>query len=468
MSGRTWKPEETQILKMTILDGLKENKQEKKLLIDAARRMGRTFVATELYWSRLKIADPELAKAVKEINEKRETGEEVETAEMDTERDFINIVVSSRRITTVDAAIKHFKINMSEWEVERYKVKTSEGYRKDRRVQWEVMDGKVTHGKVDDSGKMLVVPMFHIQVTLKRKTSEIRTRAALDDMIADAVRKLPKPQKRKYARLPSALWYEVDLPDIHFGKEVIAEESGHAYNIEIARKIVLSTIDRLLDYARPYNVEQILLPMGNDFFNSDTKENTTTHGTPQQEDTDWRVTFRAGRRLAEDMINKCLEIAPVKIVMVPGNHDEQRAFYLGEALTARYHSDRHVNIEVVNTIKKRKYIHFGKNLIGFTHGYWEKPARLPSLMPLEEPEKWAASIHREFHLGDKHHKKDLLHRTEDIDGVTVRILRSLSGTDTWHFDKAYVGAPRSAEGFLWDKQDGIVAQFQSFLHKESK
>ena len=40
MSGRTWKPEETQILKMTILDGLKENKQEKKLLIDAARRMG--------------------------------------------------------------------------------------------------------------------------------------------------------------------------------------------------------------------------------------------------------------------------------------------------------------------------------------------------------------------------------------------------------------------------------------------
>ena len=36
------------------------------------------------------------------------------------------------------------------------------------------------------------------------------------------------------------------------------------------------------------------------------------------------------------------------------------------------------------------------------------------------------------------------------------------------FDKAYVGAPRSAEGFLWDKQDGIVAQFQSFLHKESK
>ena len=91
-----------------------------------------------------------------------------------------------------------------------------------------------------------------------------------------------------------------------------------------------------------------------------------------------------------------------------------------------------------------------------------------SVAVIRVPFCWAASIHREFHLGDKHHKKDLLHRTEDIDGVTVRILRSLSGTDTWHFDKAYVGAPRSAEGFLWDKQDGIVAQFQSFLHKESK
>ena len=75
----------------------------------------------------------------------------------------------------------------------------------------------------------------------------------------------------------------------------------------------------------------------------------------------------------------------------------------------------------------------------------------------------AESDHREWHLGDKHHKKDLLQRTEDVDGVTIRLLRSLSATDTWHFDKGYVGGVRSAEGFLWDKGDGLIAQFTAGL-----
>jgi hypothetical protein len=87
-------------------------------------------------------------------------------------------------------------------------------------------------------------------------------------------------------------------------------------------------------------------------------------------------------------------------------------------------------------------------------------------MPVECPEFWAMSTHREWHLGDKHHKKDLLHRTEDVDGVTIRLLRSLSATDTWHFDKGYVGAPRAAEAFLWDKTDGLTAQFQAVLRSE--
>jgi len=469
MAGKTWSKQETKILVQTMLAGLKEYKQEQALLVEISRRIKRTFVATRLCWVRLKATDDKVIEALNAIPPKpekpEEKQEEKETAEAEIGRDFINIVVSSRRITTVDAAIKHFNIDLNDWEIERQKVKTQEGYRKDRQVKWEVRDGKTTFGSVNDSGKMLVVPLFHIQVSLKRRTNEIRARLALEDMLADAKKRTPKIPKPKYEKLKNGLWYELDFPDIHFGKETWIEESGHDYNIEIARTIVLATLDRLLGFANPHGIERILLPMGNDFFNVDNKENTTTHGTPQQEDTRWQKTFREGRRLAEDMILMCSRVAPVDVLIVPGNHDEQRAFYLGEVLDAKYHNTKHITVN--NSARKRKYVHFGQNLICFTHGYWEKPAKLPSIVPVEEPELWAASTHREVHLGDKHHKKDLQHRTEDIDGVTIRILRSLSATDTWHFDKMFVGSPRAAEGFLWDKQDGVVAQFPAILREKA-
>ena len=330
-------------------------------------------------------------------------------------------------------------------------------------MRWQVEEGVVLHGDVTDTGKLLIAPMFHIQITLKRKVSEIRARQVIQDFIQDAKKHAPKYPKMVYKKR-SQLWYEVDMPDIHFGKETWAEESGHDYNLKIAREVVLQSLEKLLSYTASFGIEKIILPMGNDFFNSNNKENTTSHGTPQQEDTRWTRTFKEGRRLAVDMIDRCAAIAPVCVMMVAGNHDEERLFYLGEVLDAQYHNVKHVTVD--NRAAKRKYLSFGQNLVCFTHGYYEKLSRLPALMPLEEPMLWAASKHREFHLGDKHHKVDLLHRTEDVDGVTIRILRSLSATDTWHFDKGYVGSPRSAESFLWDKHDGVIAQFQSFLHNK--
>ena len=389
---------------------------------------------------------------------------ERETKDAEFGDDFINIVCASRRMMSKEDIISEFKIDLNEWRIEKYRIRTSEGYRKDRSVQWEVSNGVVISGEVNDTGKMLVVPLYHLEVRLVRRTEEIRARSFVDGFISDAKKHAPTYPAIKYKKQTRGLWCEVDMPDIHVGKETWAEESGEEYNLKLARDAVHQTLDRLLNCASRYPVERILMPMGNDFFNVDNKFNTTTHGTPQQEDTRWNRTFREGRKLAVEMIDKCASIAPVYVVMVAGNHDEERTFYMGEVLNAWYMRSKNVIVE--NSAKKRKYVHWGNNLIGFTHGYFEKIAKLPSIMPIEEPLLWAASKHREWHLGDKHHKKDLQQRTEDVDGVTVRILRSLSATDTWHFDKGYIGTPRAAEAFLWDKSDGLVAQFPAILRSE--
>ena len=385
---------------------------------------------------------------------------ERETKDVEFGDDFINIVCASRRMMSKEDIIDEFGIDLNEWKIDRYRIKTSEGYRKDRSVKWKVQDGKVLEGDVNDTGRMLVVPLYHLEVKLVRRTEEIRGRMVAADFIADAKKHAPKYATVKYKKT-RGLWYEVDMPDVHLGKETWAEESGEEYNIQITRKVVTETLNKLLSFVSVYGVERILLPMGNDFFNVDNQFNTTTHGTPQQEDTRWGKTFREGKRLAVEMIDRCAAVAPVDVMMIAGNHDEARTFYLGEILEAQYCRAKHVSVD--NRAMKRKYVHFGRNLIGFTHGYWEKVARLPSIMPIEQPQWWAESAHREWHLGDKHHKKDLLQRTEDVDGVTIRLLRSLSATDTWHFDKGYVGGVRSAEGFLWDKGEGLIAQFTAGL-----
>ena len=130
MPGKFWTQEDVESLKQTMLSGMKRGQTEKESLQSAARQLGRTLIATRFCWQRMKDEDSTLkaAFAQKPPKAKQENKDEPETAEADIGRDFINIVVSSRRITTVDAAIAHFKINMDEWEIERQKVKTSEGF----------------------------------------------------------------------------------------------------------------------------------------------------------------------------------------------------------------------------------------------------------------------------------------------------------------------------------------------------
>ena len=86
-------------------------------------------------------------------------------------------------------------------------------------------------------------------------------------------------------------------------------------------------------------------------------------------------------------------------------------------------------------------------------------------MSLEQPELWSSSLFREWQTGDKHHKKEIKTslKEDEQKGVMVRILRSLSGNDAWHFDKGYIGQQRKAEAFIRHFNNGLIAQFTSSI-----
>lgn len=387
--------------------------------------------------------------------EKKESFEEKTSYEEGD--NFINIVCSSKRMLTKEDVIEQFKIDEDIWEVSSFEVKTAEGYRKDRSVDWDVEDGKVLHGKVRDTGKMLIVPLYYVRVKLIKKVKVSKAKDAIHDMIEDAKKFAPLYHKNVYSIKEDGLLYEIAMPDIHFGRLAVAEETGMNYDIALAKKSTNEVVDKLLSYASRYSINEILLPIGNDFFNVDNQKNTTTRGTPQQESQTWKKTFKEGRELMTEIIDKCSDIAPVRVLVIPGNHDEERSFYLGEALDCWYHNNP--NVKVDNSSKNRKYCLYGKNLIGFTHGYSENLDNLPLLMAIEAPDWWAKTKIREWHTGDKHHKKDIIYAANEKRGIMVRILRSLAVADAWTFDKGFVGAIRAGESFMWHPEDGLIAQF---------
>ena len=280
-------------------------------------------------------------------------------------------------------------------------------------------------------------------------------------MIEDIKKHSPKVKLYKYPEIEERHLLEVNLFDLHFGKLGWHEETGTTnYDSKIAAKRFMEGITGLVQKAKGFPIDRILFPVGNDFFNSDNAYPypTTTRGTPQQDDLRWQQVFREGRKLVTEGIDYLSTVAPVDVLVVPGNHDFQKSFYLGEVLEVSYANNP--NVSVNNSPNPRKYYQYGRNLIGLAHGNPQNEAfnRLIAIMPQEAPKMWATTKFREWHLGDVHHKRVWkLKSEEDFQGINIRYMRSLTGDDAWHHQKAFKGAIKGCEAYIWSHDFGMTA-----------
>lgn len=259
---------------------------------------------------------------------------------------------------------------------------------------------------------------------------------------------------------------EICAADLHLGKLAYGKETGLGdYDIKIASSLFQEKILEILSNVSSFKPNRFLFVVGNDFFHTEST-GLTTKGTPQHTDSRWQKVFEIGMSLITQMTDLMLTIAPVDIVCVPGNHDNASNFYLGCALSAFYRNCK--NVKVDNTPTQRKYVRFGTNLLGFTHGDKEKHDSLPMIMATERSKDWAETTCREFHIGHWHQRGAIKYsQYETTDGVVVRKLPSLSEIDAWHSSMGYCMSDRALECYIYELTTGYCGHISANFAKKN-
>ena len=126
----------------------------------------------------------------------------------------------------------------------------------------------------------------------------------------------------------------------------------------------------------------------------------------------------------------------VLFLHVGGNHDWVTSLHLAHWMKQRFLNDPRVEVDTV--AKPRKYQMWGGTLLGFAHGDRLNPAHVYRHMAEEAREHWATAVCREFHTGDKHHRKQVDQKVVDTHGrVTFRQNPTLAPRDAWTFKMGF-------------------------------
>lgn len=349
-----------------------------------------------------------------------------------------------KEITSLDELLEFFEVNQEEWEVEKWVCN-----------QWQV-------GAKNDDQEITVTPLYQVKAWFRRRKEFCRIREDIEQLVADAkkdLRKAPKLKTPRRSKSKKDFLFVPSIMDPHFGKLCWGRETGwENYDIDTAAELVDAAIADLLDKAALYPLAEILFPIGNDFFHVDTEANTTTAGTRQDVDGRWQKAYRAGRRLVQRQILQLREVAPVKVIIVPGNHDEQRVFCLGDCLEAVFDSVSHVEVDAGPST--RKYHRFDKVLLGFDHGKEMPLKRLAAVQQIERRKDWGETRWNEWLIGHWHKKGEAMFMpVEEEQGVRIRTIPSLTPPDAWHAKSGWIGSVRAAEGLIYHRELGHRAQF---------
>ena len=333
---------------------------------------------------------------------------EKEVINIEEQEDNLKVYVeNSNRVKSIDDLIKHCKIDLNEWEINKYDIGTYEvtGFDKDNNPT--------------------TVTMYRMKAWLTRIKPELNLKIVKKQLKEDLSDLSPNVKRKQRDRKDKKDKYllEISAFDLHLGKIGI---KGDEYSLEIAEARMFDAIDHLLYRAQGYYIDKILFIAGHDFLNSDGDWPipATTKGTPQFNSNYHIDIYRAGRKLLIKAINYLSEISDVHVMVVPGNHDRESMMHLGDTLELYYENNE--NVKVDNNDCLMKMIVYGKNMVISDHGDGPKANDLPGIISQRYKNAWSDVDYVEVHRGHLHTNS-----------------------------KGYIGNIKKAQAFLYHRKNGL-------------
>ena len=379
-----------------------------------------------------------LARALRRKNPDTEPKEKEIINFQETKSNAVLTAENCTRVKSLEDLLAACEVDLDLWEVEKYDIGTYEvtGFDNDRNP--------------------VTVTMYRTKAFLKKIKPELNIKKIKQELIEDLRNISPKVAKIKRDRPDdrnNLHLLEISAFDLHLGKIGI---KGDEYSMEIAEERLLSAIEHLLCRAQGFYIDKILFIVGQDLLNSDGDWPipSTTKGTPQFNSNYHIDMYRFARKLMIKAIDILAEIADVHVMVIPGNHDRESVMHLGDTLELYYENNK--NVKVDNSDCLMKAIPYGNNLIISDHGDGPKTNDLPGIIAQRFKNLWSDTVYVEVHRGHYHTNKAMkLQAIEELNGITVRNLSSMSATDYWHDSKGFIGNIKKAQAFVYSRQNGL-------------
>ncbi len=244
---------------------------------------------------------------------------------------------------------------------------------------------------------------------------------------------------------------ELNIADFHLAKKTVQKDTLDTKTFEY-HKVLSELVENV---RRNYNINKIVFPISNDFFHSDNIQNTTTNGTPQDVTVWYDEEYERGFDILANTINYLIsQCTEIEVVLVQGNHDRTKGFYVAHALEVFFKGYKKVKFQRDHSTTKSVVL--GNTFIGYHHGNSCKLDELPLLFATgKDAISFGNSKYREIHTADKHH-----YMAKDIKGVRIQQMPSLSGDDRWHIDNNFINSVRAGLVFVYHPIKGKVAEFE--------
>ena len=255
----------------------------------------------------------------------------------------------------------------------------------------------------------------------------------------------------------------VGITDVHYMKLCVDDFGKVIYNRDIAREKLFATqqelIQNIMLFGKP---EKFTIIVGTDNIHVDNPMQTTTKGTFQANQTEgsWHVEIGNYVDMQLDYIDMYASIAPVDVVVAPGNHDKNTSYLLGAFLKKHYERTSKT-VKVTQSLNsERTYIPYGDNSCfviehGDSGSLVKRDANIHKII-MSEASSWGIKVTGTMFYyvsGDLHHEN-----VKDLGGNVLRIvLPAFCPPDQWHTLSGYVGTTLQSMVTLIGKTKGRFA-----------